>query len=447
MAKRFRKSLFAVLALLVAYVLTVQVLRAIAFGDQERAALALMEPVPPPPPGSSGFKYLGLHQFEIPVDELDAALARDLAAYREWHAGAADRMALSGESTATWRSPLLDEYPARAPVDLPDASCGLREPDCMAKLRGHEPAVREWLQSEAVRLDFARRALASDHLANPYPLAADTPLAGFQALRLPLNAVALQALDGDLPGALDGACGLLADLRRHFAHDSMLIDKMVLGALTDGAAGLVLAIRRADPAAPMPASCAQALAPVVAEQYLACGAFRNEFGMVAELSRQLDGRGREGIHPKQLVLRWTLSSERLLRAWSASHFAPMCSDEGKAAILAGEVPKSVGPRPDYVSVDFWAAPISRILADIAAPAYDQYQERLLDHAATLRLHQAAIAALAGELAVDAVPQAAASPGYDIRIEDGHWVMPLRRQPGTASPDIRIAIPGEAAPAP
>lgn len=440
MLKWFRKSFLTLLALLVAYVLVVQVLRWIAFGEEERAALALMEPVPPPPAGDSGFKYLAFPQLDIPVDELDAALARDLAAFNEWHAGAADRMTVRGETTAIWESPLAAEYPARPPLNAPEGACSLREPDCLATMRGNEQAVREWLQSEAARLDLAERALASDHLASPYPLAIDAPIGSFQPLRLPLNAIALQALDGDLPGALDRACGLLAAERRFFAQDGLLIDKMVHGALIDGAAGLVLGIRRADPAAPMPASCTQALAPVVPEQYLACGAFKHEFGMVATVSRQVDGSGGDGWHPRQMIIRWTLTSDRLMRGWSAAHFAPMCSDEGKAAILAGDVPSASFVPTDYASVDFWAAPISRILADVAAPAYDKYQHRLLDHAASLRLHQAAIAALNGELAVDAVPQAAASPGYTIAIEDGHWVLPLKGA-GTQTADVlRIAIP-------
>lgn len=440
MAKWFRKSFFAVLVLLVAYVLTVQVLRWIAFGEEEREALALMEPVPPPPPGDSGFKYLGFVNLEIPVEELDAALERDLEAFAEWNAGAADRLDVRGEQVATWASPLVADYPARPALAAPEFACGLREPDCLAKLRGHEADAREWLQSEAVRLDLAERALRADHLANPYPPAVDSPLAGFQTLRLPINAIALQALDGDVPGALDRSCNLLGASRRFFAQDGMLIDKMVHGALIEGASGLVLAIRRADPSMPLPASCAQALAPVVPEHYFACGAFKYEYGMVASLARQLDGRGREGFHPRQWLMRWTMTDERLMRGWSAAHFTPMCSEAGKAAILAGDVPKANDPRPDYASIDFWAAPITRILADIAAPAYDQYQDRLLDHAASLRLHLAAIAAIQGELAVDAVPQAAASPGYAITVEDGHWVLLLRRSPVNAGEAIRIAIP-------
>lgn len=438
MARWFRKTFIALLVVLVAYVLAVQVLRWIAFGDEERDALALMEPLPPPPAGSSGYPYLGLAHLEIPPEALDDALARDLAAFRAWHEGAAERMNLRGEQNETWVSPLAADYPARPPLTAPEGACGLREADCLAKLRGHEAVVSEWLASESARLALAERALAADHLANPYPPAMDAPLAGFQVLRLPLNAIALQALDGDLPGALDRACGLLAAERRFLAQDGMLIDKMVHGAASEGAAGLVLAIRRADPSVPVPPACGAALAPVQAGDYLVCGAFKHEYAMVAGISRQPDQRHR--IDPRDVFARLVLMDERLMRGWSAVNFAPMCSDAGRAAIVAGEVPRPTSFEMDYASVDYWAAPISRILASISAPAYDKYQERLLDHAATLRLRLAAVAALSGPLPATEVPQAAASPGYTIRVEDGHWVLPLRQPVDPAVPELRIALP-------
>ena len=441
MPRWISKPLITLLVLATAYLLTVQVLRLIAFGEEEREALALLEPLPPPPAGESGYKYLGFSDLEIPLGELDAALATDVAAYRAWHARGAERMGNKAAQVESYRSPLEDAYPARAPLEAaPEGSCRLSEVNCLAAMRGNEQAVREWLGRESARLELANLALRSDHLANPYPLAADSPIAGFQTLRLPLNAITLQALDGDLPGALERACGLLAAERRFLAQDGLLIDKMVHGALIDGAAGLVLALRREDPAAPLPPTCAAALAPVMAQDFLACGAFKYEHAMVATLSRQLQEYGKGSWSPGAWFHRLALSDERLMRGWNAAHFTPLCSEEGKAAILAGDVPKPSGGRTPMASVDFWAAPTSRILADIALPEYDKYQERLLDHAASLRLHLAAIAAAGGELPAADVPAASASPGYEVRVEDGHWVLPKRQPQLNAAPELRLAIP-------
>ena len=440
------KPFLYLLVLAVLYVLVVQVLRWVAFGEAEREALALMEPLPPPPAGESGYKFLGLDELDIPLEALDAALATDLAAYRDWHADGARRLE-AGDHASRFVSPLQADYPARAVFAPPEEACGLRERDCLARLRGNEDSIRAWLADEADRLALAERALASETLANPYPLAGDSPIAAFALLRLPLNDIALQALDGDLPRALNRACGLLAAERRFLGQDGLLIDKVVHGALVEGASGLVLALRRQDPSLPLPASCAAALAPVQPESFLACGAYRHEHELVASLSRQLDQLRDGSWRPTAWLASRVLSDDRLFRAWNAEYFVPLCRPEGVAAILEGRVP-AMAPRRDHrYGLDFWAAPISRILADIAAPAYDQYQHRLLDNAAVLRLHLAAIAAVGGELSADQVPAAAASPGYTIAIDGGHWLLPLRHPQPNVDETLRVAIPGAEAPAP
>ena len=92
MAKWFKRLGFTSLVLLVAYALTVQVLRWFAFGDEEREALAVMEQPLPVPPGPGGFKYLAFSNLDIPLAQLDAALAEDVAAYGAWQAGQAERL-------------------------------------------------------------------------------------------------------------------------------------------------------------------------------------------------------------------------------------------------------------------------------------------------------------------------------------------------------------------
>lgn len=445
MMKWLKNSLLVGLVLAIGYLIAVQVLRWIAFGDEERAALALMEVEVPAPTGSSGFKYLAFSGRDIPAAELDQALARDLAAYRDWHAGWGARLLDDGIQASVadpeyFDSPVAATYPERPKVDAPAAACGLRETDCLGKLRGHEDDIRAWLQAEAARLALAERALRSDHLGNPYPPAMDSPIAAFQILRLPVNDIALQALDGDVAGATVRACDLLAAERRFLRQDGQLIDKLVHGSLVDGAAALLLGLHRLAPEAPLPGNCAAALAPVAAEDFLACGAFRKEYATVASLSTAMHEATSESWNPLHWLSRWALNDDRLMRAWSARHFAPMCRPEGIAGILEGRVPDAPAFAYDPWSVDFWAAPISHILSAIAAPAYGQYQDRLLDQAASLRLHLAAIAAVGGELPAAQVPTAAASPGYEITVQDGHWVLPLRRPNAQVAPELRIAIP-------
>ncbi|WP_339824527.1 hypothetical protein [uncultured Arenimonas sp.] len=385
----FKRLFFTVLFLLVGYVLTVQVLRWIAFGDEESEALAVMEVAPVAPAGESGFKYLAYTDLVVPEDELDAALAADLDAFIAWHATAGERFATTGDVVVQPpQLPSASRYPPRAAVAPPDVDCGFRDEDCLAKLRGQEDIVRTWLDAEAERLALAEKALAAGHFLNPYPHDVASPLANFRLLRLPLNDIALQALEGDVAGALPRACALLANSRRHLRNDGMLIEKIVTASLAEGAGALLADLRALDPTLPLPGECNAALEPVTVDDYQVCGALRTEYAMLAELSRQTNA----AMDGWRLPARWVLYSDKLQRAWSANHFAPMCTAEGQAAIARGEIPQLEVQDYDRTSINFWAAPISHILASIASPAYGNYQQRLLDHAEALRGHLAAIIA-------------------------------------------------------
>jgi hypothetical protein len=146
--------------------------------------------------------------------------------------------------------------------------------------------------------------------------------------------------------------------------------------------------------------------------------------------------------------RWLLIDGRLQRGWSAQPLSPLCREENLEAISQGRLPD---PRPlefSKASVDFWSAPVSNILANIGPPSYDNYQRRLLDHAAVLRLQLAAIAHANGEIESAEVVLAGASPGYaPVRDGDG-WVLPLLAGERSAAPEFRIravAVPAAGEP--
>ena len=122
------------------------------------------------------------------------------------------------------------------------------------------------------------------------------------------------------------------------------------------------------------------------DDYQVCGAMQTEYAMMSELSRQMHG----AMTGWRLPTRWVLYSDKLQRGWTAAHFAPMCTAEGKAAIARGELPNLEVREFSRATVDFWAAPISHILDSISLPAYGDYQKRLLDHAQVLEGHLATI---------------------------------------------------------
>lgn len=264
-------------------------------------------------------------------------------------------------------------------------------------------------------------------------------------LRLSFHAVALRSLDGDPAGALGQACDLLAAGRRFLRHDGQLIDKMVLASLTQGAASLVLAIRRADPASPMPGACSAALAPVAADDYRVCNALRAEYEMGATMSRQWDAALAKSWNPIHVGTRWVLADDRLQRGWIARSLAPLCREQDFAAIDQGRLPGRDSPEFSMASVDYWAAPLSNILANISPPSYNQYQHHLLDHAAVLRLQLAAIAHANGELTAAQVLEAGASPGYALVREADAWRLPLLASHGNQVPEFLVSITEAPAP--
>jgi hypothetical protein len=437
MTKRLKYTLLLPLVVLLAYVLLVQVLRNIAMGEEEREALALMEPLPPPPEGDSGFRYLAFTDLEIPATELEAALAREVAAFTAWEESAAG--AQGGQGAAGFESPAAARYPARARVAPPDQACRLGDLDCLETLRGEEASIRDWLARDGERLALAEQALRADTLANPFPLGNDTPMPAYQVLRLPLNAVVLQALDGDAAGALARACQLLASSRRFLRQDGWMIDKMANAVMVDALGATVLSLRRANPEMALPAGCETALAAVEPSDYLLCGAAKTEQALLGRFLRRQDEALASSSSFRDWVSRRLLTDADLMRGWSAAWFAPLCSEAGLALIATGKAP--VLPVREYraASIDSIAAPVSHILFSIQPPDYAQYQQRLLDYAAKLRLHLAAIAVAEGRLAADEVPAIASSPGYPVLRQGDEWVVALSEGRRGGAPERRIAV--------
>lgn len=438
-----RKLLVALVVAIVLFLLVTRALRWFADDEAARADLALMEAAEPAPAGGNGSAWLALADLEVPEAEVEAAFADDVAAFAAWQAGAGRRLFGAGDLFAgvtsgpaeSYASPLAARYPARPKVDVPEAACTLAGLDCLQRVRTDPEAVRAWLAADAARLGAATRSLAADHVAHAYAPAMDSPLPPYQYWRLPLSAAALQAVDGDAAGAVVRACGLLGSARRLGGRADTLISKLVAMSLAEGAAGLVLAIQHAQPGLALPDDCAPARAPVQVDDYQVCEALRFEYRTSVQYGRLMD----EGLagrwDPKSLAYRWLLLDERMHGLWIAETFAPACRDDFRTAVAAGEVPDVAGHIVATAEPRCYAAFGNCLLVAIAAPAWDGYQKRLLDHAARLRLLLAGIALQAGGIDEAGLPAAAASPGYGLSRRDDGWHLPLRNPRIADQPDF------------
>jgi hypothetical protein len=358
----------------------------------------------------------------VAPEQLDAVLADEVARFEALERLNADaRLAMArkapGASAETGLAyNLLEDsgIPARAPLDLGKQACGLSGIDCLATVRADPEAVRALLDIAGGRTAQASQALASGHLRSPFPPSIAAPLPPFQRLRLPLTAAALEAVDGRAPEAMSRTCTILADARRHGAASPDLISQMVMTSLANGAAGLLLDLRRDWPDTALPEDCAPALVPVRGEDYLVCEAMRGEFRMVSRVGHDLDQTLSTRWNPRDLFLLHAVFDADTQDAWTAPHFADTCRDDYRAQVLAGKVPVARGSAPAMSDPTCWGAVASCILSGIAMTDSGKYQGRLLDNAARLRLQLAALAVADGRLPREQAAAAAASPGYALQ---------------------------------
>lgn len=438
--KALRKIAVVVLVLLALSVALVAVLRFLSDTDEARAAIALMEAPPRPADGDNAIAWIAFLDLRIPEADIPAAFAEDVAAHAAWHASGG-----AWGEPGRFESPAATRYPVRPPVAEPDKACTWGDTGCLAKVAANADAVRAWLSADAERLALAERSLKAGHARHPYAPGFDSPFLAYQAWRMPLNAVAMQAVDGDVPGAMARACALVADARRLAAGADSLIAKQVAFSLTDRAAALALDIARLQPGQPLPADCTTGFAPVDTADYELCDAFRGEYRAHIALGEYMQYRLRRSWSPAKLAQGWLLLDRDMQRRWSARTLGVACTDDFRRGLTQGEVPPAM-PVSGLHDPYCYAAFVTCVLYQVSVHRYFDYQERMLDYAAKHRL-LIALARQAADGSDDATMLAAASsPGYSLEREGDAWVLDLKL-PRAGERHFRIAASPTPSPAP
>jgi hypothetical protein len=443
MLKWLRRGTASLLVLLVLLLLAVHLLRWMAYGDEQRAAVALASVPPPAATGRSGYAALALSDFEIPADAIDAQMAAEVRDYGQWLAQQGDSLIGADADAAfeTWVPRVAGRYPARVALTYQSPLCPMNGSGCLALARADTGALRELMAGQSARLALVDQALTADHLRSPYPPSHQAPLPPYTALRLSLTQAAFDAVDGRVPEAMARTCRTLAGARRFNADARDLVGKMVFPALAEGSAALLLELRREYPAAPLPADCAPALVPVQASEFLVCEAMRGEFRMGAALTASQDAALADHWTPTALFARWVLMDGELQDAWMAQTLAAPCTDDYRREVLAGSVPPPPARPVSRGDLHCYAAAINCLLAEIALPAYGDYQGRLLDNAARLRLLLAAHSAVGAEVEPANLRAAAVSPGYGVSVDAQARTLSVqpRFARGGSSADFQIAF--------
>ncbi|KFN50673.1 hypothetical protein [Arenimonas composti] len=415
------RVLVIILVLLALAWMGVAALRWQVLDEHAYAALTRMSEDTPVPPGENGYAALMLADYEtgdLDAAGAEAALAADVARFADWYSGSVGALQAhveDGGPEPGGFEPFADRGWPRRPVLAPNDArfCGLGGQGCLAQVAADPDAARAGLQEEAKRLDAMRRVLAAAHMSNPYLPTWSTPVPSWSLLRLPVTDAALAAADGRIDEAYAQTCDLLAAARRFDRSARGIIDKRVAQSAAEGAAALLLDLRRAHPRPALPESCAEAIAEVDAAEAGICLAMKGEFRMGQNLT---NAWGRHGSwRPDRVLARQLLTDSAVRNAWNARAMAPFCADDADTRALAGEVARMV-PTPAVGSTECLAAYIDCSLLAIAMPAIDVMAAVGVDHAAKLRLLLAAQAVADGRLAPAAAAAAAGVPGHPVAFD-------------------------------
>ncbi|MGB0133178.1 MAG: hypothetical protein WBP53_04965, partial [Dokdonella sp.] len=230
----------------------------------------------------------------------------------------------------------------------------------------------------------------SEYLHNEFPpvlsMAVTTSVRSRLPQRLRNSQLALMFVDGMHEQALAGTCRNLSTWRRFGRDNRSLVQTMLAASRRDADIALLAnMLAEMDPAEPLPADCDAALAPVVAEEVSLCSAMIGEFGYVDDLLDSLISSGKDGAEKGWLERNTQplVFDASRVRAWRAKETEAYCKVEDATLALEDRLPER--PLLDIDWFDCQANKVGCILTRIAAPAFNEYDARLLDSAAHLRL--------------------------------------------------------------
>lgn len=318
-----------------------------------------------PVTGHNGYALL----WTLPFDDLDAR-QRDQALARDVQRWEADPRGNGGA-----RPQLAEDH-----VELqsrPSASCGPAASGCLAQVRADPQRFVEAHAGHQQLHGRVDQLAEADYFASPFQPKGEGILVPLPAYGLVMDATSARALayvQGDIDGALRGACRGLQLGRRLVPGGSYLVESIVGASLVQAHAQLLADMLVELPADhPLPAECEPAMEPLRAEEQSLCRAMQGEYAMsraAIESSAQESG----GV----LMLDRNSTLARV-----AGNLGWACGAAAMAALEADRpLPVEAPPRRDFGCL---SNVMGCVLTEMAAPAYPAYSSRSQDAAAMLRL--------------------------------------------------------------
>ncbi len=401
----------------------------------QRDALALMRKDYRPQQGVNAFPLLWYVEYDVPDDEVAKRYAAEVAS------AGPELTADFGSQRAPAATKLTeaDGDPARL--------CDRTGAGCLAKVRAEPEAMRVALSTYPVIRRRAKAFEATDYYWNDFRAdeAASLTAVPTKAQRIWLSTFALEYVDGDRARALADTCVNLAAWRRLHRGTNSLIGSMSAISSADSAMRLFADMLAALPdGETAPDACVQALRPIEAADVDRCAEMAGEFAFNRDRFAELFARPRDAAPSwHERAGTWLAIDVTQWEGWMAEQDARYC-EEPPARMLA-DLPPTAPIVRNTERVECISSVIACMMADIAAPAFENYDERTLDYAAHVRLAATLLwlreTAGAGPLArrLDARPDALVSRNHRAGYDAQSRALFVDNMHGSRDEPFRLAI--------
>ncbi len=354
--------------------------------EAQHAALRMME-ARIQPAGRNGFAALWLLPYAVPAAQQEAVTAEDVERYVPYMF--AGSISAEGKGHTRFMSVAESRYPdAPAHSKNNSAYCGWRDENCLDKVAADPEMYAKELAKDAALLERVVAVSEYDYVRNLFAPGLDMPIPDYQLLARTKTQNAYLFASGKVDDALAATCRDASTARMLIRSGDNLIGSMTGVAMLQGSATLFAdMLSRLPVAHSLPESCLSAFAVPGMDELSVCNAMRGEFVFSSSGFRKAMQREENESWLSAVQLALTYNEEKTI-AHSAANLAQSCTDDALALVKNDEpVHSMLLPVNDYRLWSLQCADnaVGCILNKIATPAYSDYQLRLQDSGARLRL--------------------------------------------------------------
>jgi hypothetical protein len=403
----------------------------------QREALALLQDQDQPT-GRNAFAAIWLLSYDVPEGEQEAIAAADVRRFSAMTAPVGIDAADIAANAAPFETLAAKRYPSLALSDPErELLCNLRDSGCLAHVRAHRAEIAKIVDSHERLIERTGALSSYDYLRSGFPSRFDAPFAVMSindGMKLVRTRNVLDFVEGRTTEALQGICATAAPWRRIIRRPDILVDQMLGVAAISGAAVAFAEMLAELPADyPLPAECASAFSSATLDELSTCEVMRGEFRYASVVTASLMTKEDPTGHTLGNLLLPVLYDESMTRAQLAQSYAWPCTQVATDQIRRDEPAAWPTPEASIYRLECLGNAFGCVLETVAAPAYVDYQLRMQDYGARLKLvgsllwlreHAIDQRPLAARLA--ARPHELQSPTREIEIVDGGRALRIRQ---------------------